>query len=201
MSTAIYARVSTRDKQDSENQFLQLRAEIQRRGLPEAIEYVDRVSAKNSTDRTQFLRMMADARKRKFDMVMVWALDRFAREGVYATFGYIEQLRACGVKFCSYSEPFFDTAGPWGEALIAIWAVLAKQERLRIVERVKAGLERAKSQGKVLGRRRAEVDVDEAKRLRAAGMLWPQVAEKLGVSRGSLMRALGRAGQDAGNYC
>lgn len=194
MSTALYARVSTRDKQDSENQLLQLRAEIQRRGLEPAAEYIDRISAKNSTDRREFLRMMEDAKKRKFNLVMVWALDRFTREGVHPTFGYIERLKACGVQFCTYQEPFFDTSGPWGDALIAIWAVLAKQERLRIVERVKAGLERAKSQGKTLGRpkKNRRIRVKRAQEMHDGGMSWFQIAVKMNVPRATLMRALGR---------
>ncbi len=193
MPTAIYARVSTRDKQDSENQFLQLRAAVNREGQPAAIEYVDRVSGKNSTDRAEFLRMMADAQKRKFDTVMVWALDRFTREGVHATFQYIEQLRKCGVQFKSYKEPFIDTSGPMGELFIAIFAVLAKQERLRIVERVNAGLDRARKQGKVLGRpKRVRINLKRAQWLRDEGMTWLGIAKTLKVPRATLMRALGR---------
>src|SRR5205807_843642 len=104
------------------------------------VEYVDQASGK-SGDRDSFRRLFADASRRQFDVVLVWALDRFTREGVLETFEYIRDLTKYGVEFESYSEAHFRTTGPAGELMLAVAAWIAKQERIRISERTKAGLE------------------------------------------------------------
>src|SRR5439155_848682 len=95
------------------------------------VEYVDQASGKTG-DRESFKRLFADASRRQFDVVLVWALDRFTREGVLETFEYIRDLGKYGVQFESYSEPHFRTTGPAGELMLAVAAWIAKQERLRI---------------------------------------------------------------------
>jgi DNA invertase Pin-like site-specific DNA recombinase len=148
---AIYARVSTRDRQETENQLRELRAYSHKQGWQIVGEYVDHESG-GKADRPQFRRLFEDAHRRKFDMVLFWALDRFSREGVLRTLTYLNDLESSGVEFKSYAERYIDSSGLFKEAILAILATLAKQERIRLSERVKAGLDRAKSEGRRLGR-------------------------------------------------
>jgi DNA invertase Pin-like site-specific DNA recombinase len=142
---AIYARVST-EKQDNENQLAQLRKFAKAQKWQLAYEYVD-VESGSKADRPQFKQMFADASRRKFDLLLFWSLDRLSREGVLPTLRYLETLTSYGVNWRSYTEQFFDSCGSFRDAVIAIMATLAKQERIRRSERTKAGLERARSQG------------------------------------------------------
>jgi len=150
-TVAIYARVSTRDKQETENQLRELRAYSKKQGWRIVGEYVDHESG-GKADRPQFRRLFDDAHQRKFDMVLFWALDRFSREGVLRTLTYLNDLELSGVEFKSYAERYIDSSGLFKEAILAILATLAKQERIRLSERVKAGLDRARSEGRRLGR-------------------------------------------------
>jgi DNA invertase Pin-like site-specific DNA recombinase len=187
---AIYARVSTKDKgQDTENQLFQLREYCARQCWTVAREYVDHESAK-SGKRDAFQELFLDATRRKFDIVLVWALDRFTREGVYETFGYIRRLTDHGVQFESYSEAHFRTTGPAGELMLAVAAWIAKQERLRISERTKAGIDRARRDGKHCGRPRKIFPRDEALRMRKNGASLRIIADKLGVSFMTVKRAI-----------
>lgn len=190
LTCAVYARVSTLDKgQDTENQLVQLREYCARSRWTIAEEYVDHESGK-SGKRDAFQRLFADASKRKFDVVLVWALDRFTREGVYETFEYIEKLNRSGVKFESYSEAHFRTTGPAGELMIAIAAWIAKQERIRISERTKAGLARARREGKHCGRPARVFRRDQAVQMRNDGMSLRDIAQQLGVSFMTVSRVL-----------
>lgn len=150
---ALYARVSKNDEsQDPQNQLNPLRDYAKALGGEIVEEYVDLASGGNS-DRENFLRMLNDADKRKFDLVLVWALDRLSREGISNTLGYLERLKRNGVALKSLQESWLDTRDEGlGQLLLAIFSWVAQQERRRIVERTKAGLERAKRQGKKLGR-------------------------------------------------
>lgn len=107
-------------------------------------------------DREQFLAMLEAASRREFDLVLFWALDRFSREGVLETLTYLRRLTGWGVGWRSLTEQYLDSTGIFREAVIAILAAIAKQERVRISERTLAGLERARAQGRVGGRPRAE---------------------------------------------
>jgi DNA invertase Pin-like site-specific DNA recombinase len=187
---AIYARVSTDDKgQDVDNQLLQLRAYCARQGWKISREYVDHVSGK-SGERDEFKRLFVDASRRLFDVVLVWALDRFTREGVFETFDYVRKLTTHGVQFESYTEAHFRTTGPAGELMLAIAAWIAKQERLRISERTKAGMERAKRAGKQIGRPCRVYDHDKVRRLRDDGFSLRAIARKLGISFMTVSRTL-----------
>src|SRR5271156_5769020 len=150
MNIAIYARVST-DKQDTENQLVQLREFAAMQGWKVTREYTDYESGSKS-DRAQFQQMFADASRRKFDLVLFWALDRLSREGVLETLQHLNRLTSYGVGFRSFTEQFFDSCGIFKDAVIAIMATLAKQERVKRSERTKAGLARVKAAGKALGR-------------------------------------------------
>lgn len=149
---AVYMRVSTKDKQDPENQRLQLIEYCKRQNWSIVDDYGDRLSGKESAGRDDFQRLMTDASRKRFDVVLVWALDRFTREGVEETFKHIARLRDYGVAFESYTEPHFRTTGPAGELMLAVSAWIAKQERIRLHERITAGVERAQSKGVSFGR-------------------------------------------------
>jgi len=156
---AIYARVSTDDRksetkrQNPENQLRQLREWCQRSGHTVTEEYVERESGRKGTaDRKELSRLLADAHKREFDLVLFWSLDRFSREGMAKTVSYLERLNRAGVAFHSYTEEMLSTDNELvRDILIAVMASLAKQEAIKISERTKAGLERARAQGKRLG--------------------------------------------------
>ena len=155
MRVAIYARVSTDDRgQDPENQLRQLREWCERSGHALIREYVDHASGRKGADgRKQFAAMIADAHRRQFDMVAVWALDRFSREGMVATIGHLQRLASYGVSFHSYSEPALSSDNEMTrDIVLAVLAALAKQEARRISERTKAGMERAKAAGVRIGR-------------------------------------------------
>src|SRR5690242_8273389 len=123
MRVAIYARVST-DKQETANQLLELRAFAAKQGWQIVFEYVDAGESGTKADRAELNKMFADASKRKFDMLLFWALDRLSREGVYQTLQYLKRLESAGVGFRSFTEPYFDSCGVFKEAIIAIMATL-----------------------------------------------------------------------------
>jgi len=182
---AIYARVSTRDKgQDPENQLEQLREYCRRQGWTIAGEYIDHETAKHG-NRNAFKRLFDDASRRAFDVLVVWALDRLTREGVWETFAYVRKLAGYGVQFESFTEAHFRTTGPAGELMLAIAAWIAKQERIRIVERTKAGIERARKAGKSIGRPKVVFDRARLAEMRKAGASWRTIASALGISTGT----------------
>jgi DNA invertase Pin-like site-specific DNA recombinase len=188
-SVALYARVSTKGKgQDTVNQLAPLREFAARNGWQIVREYVDQVSAK-SGNREQFQQMFADAEAKQFDLLLFWSLDRLSREGVLPTLQYLNRLTAYGVGWRSFTEQYLDSTGMFRDAVISILAVIAKQERVRISERVCAGLDRARATGKQLGRKaRTDIDVSEIARLRSEGLDWRQIAERTGVPRSTCYR-------------
>jgi DNA invertase Pin-like site-specific DNA recombinase len=195
MTAALYARISTHEgKQFAENQLRELRAFAARNGWTIYREYVDEVSgAKGRADRAQLAALMMDAAARRFDVVLVFALDRFTREGVLKAFQYIEQLNAWKVEFRSLTEPQFSTSGPHAELFVAIAAWMAKQERHRLQERIAAGVKRAKAAGRKLGRPAAVLDVQKARDLVQRGYSVRQTAAALNVNPSTLQRRLKRA--------
>ena len=184
MRAAIYARVSTLD-QEPENQLQELRRYVEARGWT-AQEYVDHgVSGTKDKDRRPALdRLVADARRRKLDTVVVWRLDRLGRSLKHLV-TLLDELQAFGVGFVSLDEGI-DLQTPAGRLQLHILAALSEFERCRIAERVQAGLARARSQGKRLGR--PYVD-GPRERLRAVeGLSVEAAAAQLGVSRSTLKR-------------
>ena len=120
MKAAIYARVSTADgRQDAENQLTQLRQFAATQGWKIAVEYIDHESG-GKADRAEFKKLFVGASQRRFDVVLVWALDRFTREGVAETFQHIKRLTSHSVQFVSYTEEHFRTTGAAGELMIAV---------------------------------------------------------------------------------
>lgn len=121
-------------------------------------EYTDQESGGKS-DRPAFIQLFSDAAKRKFDLLLFWSLDRFSREGTRKTIFYLQQLDDYGILYKSYSEQYLDSSGIFKDVIISILATLAKQEQIRLSERVRAGLEKAKSKGRVGGRPRISQEV------------------------------------------
>lgn len=194
MKAALYARVSTKDRgQDTENQLQQLRQFAQSMGWNIVAEYVDRKSGKTA-EREQFKKMFEAASKRQFDVLLFWSLDRLSREGVVETLNHLQRLTSYGVQWRSYTEQYLDSTGMFREAVIGILAAIAKQERVRLSERTVAGLERARSQGRVGGRPRAE-DADPKLQgkviaMRERGASIREIAAEVGKSTNTVMRLL-----------
>src|SRR5215831_16864311 len=187
---ALYARVSKKhSKQDSENQLAQLRTFAASQNWTIVHEYVDRATG-NHSDREQFQRLFEDASQRKFDLVLFWSLDRFSREGVLETLNHLQRLLSYGVGYRSFTEQYLDSCGIFKDAVLAILAVIAKQERIRISERVTAGLERARKAGRIGGRRPLIVDRDKIAELDADGWTIREIGEEMGVSPAFVCRIL-----------
>ena len=149
---SIYARVSTDDKgQTTDNQLLQLRAWCDRMGYRVVREYVEHESGGKGIEyRKQLAALFAGAARREFDLLLVWSLDRFSREGMAATVGYLQRLASHGVAFRSFTEEHLSTENELvRNILLATLSSLAKLEREKISQRTKAGLERARARGKV----------------------------------------------------
>jgi DNA invertase Pin-like site-specific DNA recombinase len=152
MKVAVYARVSTSDKeQDPETQLMPLREFCAAQGWEVYREYVDQAPANDLLHRVQWRHLLDDASKRKFDLLLVWRMDRAFRSVLDAA-TTLERLRTWGVGLRSYSEPWLDTTSPFGEALYYITVAYAQLERGILRERVKAGMDRARKQGKRIGR-------------------------------------------------
>ena len=186
---AVYARVSTRDRQDLSNQTDQLRAFCNRMGWEIVKEYTDRASGKRS-DRDQFQHMFEAASRREFDVVVFWSLDRFSREGVLETLQHLQRLTSYGVGWKSFTEEYLDSTGMFRDAVIGILAAVAKQERTRLSERVLAGLQRARKQGRIGGRPKAIVSHNKVRQLHDKGMSAVAIGAALGVSRMTVARIL-----------
>jgi DNA invertase Pin-like site-specific DNA recombinase len=185
---AIYARVSTKDKgQDTENQLAQLRGFAATQGWTVYREFVDHETGSKG-DRTEFQAMFVDASQHKFDLLLFWALDRLSREGVLETLQHLNRLTSYGIGFRSFAEQYFDSCGIFKDAVIAIMATLAKQERLRLSERTKAGLAQARLRGRVLGRPRLNIRFAQIASLRASGLSMRAIGRELGISEGSVRR-------------
>ena len=153
---AVYVRVST-EKQDVENQLRDLLPYCERKGYSVYNQYVDVVSGTKDS-RPAFTRMFRDAHQLKFDLVLFWSLDRFSRAGTLYTLTKMRELENLGVGWESYSEPVFSSVGEFKDVVLSIMATLAKMERDKISERTKAGLARAKAQGKFPGRPKGSKD-------------------------------------------
>ena len=174
MKVALYGRVSTADKdQNPVTQLLPLREFINAQGWVTYREYVDQAPATDLVHRVHWRTLLDDASKRRFDLLLVWRMDRAFRSVLDAA-TTLERLRAWGVGLRSYSEPWLDTTSPFGEALYYITVAYAQLERGILRERVKAGMERARKQGHRIGR--------------------PRVTERRGFSRrfGAILERLAR---------
>lgn len=197
MKIALYLRVSTDDKgQTVENQRLPLREFCAAQGWTDVREYADEASATDLRGRKAWRQLLDDAAKRKVDLVLVWRIDRAFRSVLDAA-QTLERFRAWGVGLRSYQEPWLDTTSPFGEALYYITVAYAQLERGILSDRTKAGMERARRQGKRIGRppvtsrpgfgeRWAAVQED----LQAGRLSRSQACRRLGIGYGTLLRLL-----------
>src|SRR6266436_4172621 len=177
----LYSRVSTLyHGQDPEVQSREIREYCQRRGWPLVGEYVDIGISGAKERRPQLDRLIADAHKRKFEVIVVWKFDRFARS-VSHLLRALENFRSLGVEFVSLSEQV-DTGTPTGKMIFTVLGAVAELERSLIAERVRAGLRNARAKGRKLGRPRKIASPDAITRLRSEGASWREVGRALGVS-------------------
>jgi DNA invertase Pin-like site-specific DNA recombinase len=184
----LYARVSTKGKgQDTKNQLAQLRDYCAKQDWTVVHEYIDHASAKTG-DRPQFKAMMDAASRHEFDLVLFWSLDRFSREGVLETLQYLRTLTSYGTGWKSFTEQYLDSCGVFRDAVLSILATIAKQERIRLSERVTAGLDRARKQGRVGGRPRVVTDRVKVAKLREAGHSLNQIATVMGLPKTTVAR-------------
>lgn len=200
---ALYLRVST-DKQTVENQRPDVDRIVAARGLDVAETYEEKESAVKV--RPEFDRMMRDARRGRFRVLVIWSVDRFGR-GALENLLAVRELDRVGVQVVSAVEPWLDTSGPFREPMLYLISWLAEQERKRLIERTKAGLETARRHGKRLGRVPAErripdkhkgrrLDLEGALVLIDRGASIRQAARAVGASEATLRRAIRRARDD-----
>jgi DNA invertase Pin-like site-specific DNA recombinase len=156
------------------------------RSLKITSEYVDVGISGSKEKRPELDRLMADAHRRRFDCVVVWKFDRFARS-VSHLLRALETFKAQGIEFISFSEQM-DTSTPAGKMVFTVLGAVAELERSLIVERVKAGLRNARAKGKRLGRPKRVVDGRRIAALRAQGAGWKRIAAEMGIGVGTLYR-------------
>ena len=183
---ALYMRVSTVD-QHPETQLLDLRQMAAQRGYEIVTEYTDRING-TKAKRPGLDEMMREARRAKFDVVLVWASDRIARS-VRHYLDVLDELNHLGIEFVSFRENI-DTGGPLGRAIVVIIGAIAELERNLIIERVRAGMRRAKLEGRHIGRKPLTLDRSAILRDRNRGQSLGQIAETHRISRTTVCRIL-----------
>ena len=191
MKVAIYARVSTNNGQDPEMQLRELREYCQRRAWEIIQEYVDVGISGTREKRPQLDKLLADAHRRHFDVVVVWRFDRFARS-VSHLLRALENFRSLGIEFVSLSEQV-DTSTPTGKMIFTVLGAVAELERSLIVERVRAGLRNARAKGKRLGRPRKAANQEVIGRMRSQGASWRAIGRAIGVSPATAWGAAAKA--------
>jgi DNA invertase Pin-like site-specific DNA recombinase len=188
LQAAIYARVSTINAgQDPTMQTRELEEYCQRRGWEVHGTYVDNGYSGKKDSRPSLNRMMQEAHERRFDVVVVWRFDRFARS-VSHLLRALETFNSLGVQFVSLCEQV-DTSTPTGKMIFTVLGAVAELERNLIVERVRAGLRYARSKGKRLGRPTKSIDAAQVRTLRAEGASWRTIARMMRVSVGTVFNA------------
>jgi len=160
---AVYCRVST-SEQDTQNQAVVLTEWAKQRDFEVALIYQEEESAWKAGHQRELARLLEDAKKRRFDIVLVWALDRLSREGSLAILTLVNRFKICGVKVLSYQESWTEAPGELGELLYALTGWVAKMESQRRSERTKAGLARVVAHGKKLGRPKGSKDKRKRRR-------------------------------------
>jgi DNA invertase Pin-like site-specific DNA recombinase len=187
---ALYMRVSTLD-QHPETQQYDLLQMAQQRGFEIVQQYVDHGISGTRTRRPALDQMLADARRGRFDVVLVWACDRLARS-VRHFLEVLDELNRLNLEFVSFRENL-DTGGPLGRAVVVIISAIAELERSLIVERVRAGMRRARLEGRHIGRRPLDVDRASVLRHREHGQSLTQIAKAFGIGRATVSRIIKEA--------
>jgi len=185
-TAAIYARVST-DKQKVDLQLNELHDFVARSGWTIYQEYIDQSFTGANTNRPAFLAMMEAAKKRKFDLLVVWKLDRLSRS-LKDLINTLDELGSCGIDFVSYDNNL-DTSTPTGKLVFQIVGAVAEFEKDIIRERVIAGLANAKLKGKRLGRPPIPPDIyEKADKMRAVGLSFRKIGRELGIDEGTIRK-------------
>ena len=184
---AVYVRVSTKD-QSVDMQVGDLERYSRERGFNIFKIYKDNGISGAKDNRPGLNQLMDDARKRKFDMVLVWRFDRWARSSKHLV-NSLHEFRNLGIDFISYQENI-DTSSPLGEAIFTIISAMSTLERDIIAERVKGGLRKARANGKRLGRPRSAVDTDKVVEYRKQNKSIRQIASEMNLSKGAVQRTL-----------
>jgi DNA invertase Pin-like site-specific DNA recombinase len=182
---ALYLRVSTVD-QHPESQGIELREFARMRACEIVQEYCDHGVSGTKVRRPALDQLLKDAHRHKFDAVLVWSCDRLARSTKHFL-QVLDELNELGIQFLSQREAI-DTEGPLGRAIIVIISAIAELERSLIVERVRAGMRRAKLEGRRIGRAPLDVDRVALVRDRLAGLSLTHTSRKYGISRASVVR-------------
>jgi DNA invertase Pin-like site-specific DNA recombinase len=190
---ALYLRVSTVD-QHPETQAIELRQFAQQRQYQIVQEYIDHGVSGSKARRPGLDQLLKDAHRRRFDLVLVWSCDRLARSTKHFL-QVLDELGELGIQFTSQREAI-DTEGPLGRAIIVIISAIAELERSLIVERVRAGMRRAKLEGRRIGRMPLDVDCVSLVRDRLSGMSLTNTAKKYGISRASVVRMVRESAQN-----
>jgi len=172
----------------TDSQLLDLRRYVRERGWDIFREFVDEGISGTKDSRPALNELMNDAKKRRFDVVLVWRFDRFARSTKHLILA-LEEFKNLGIDFVSYQENI-DTSSPLGSAIFTIISAVAQLERDIIAERVKAGLRRAKENGKQLGRPQSDVDRKQVRLLRSQGFSHRAIAAQLGISHSTVGQIL-----------
>jgi DNA invertase Pin-like site-specific DNA recombinase len=180
-TVALYARVSTKDKcQSTEKQLPDLRRFAQAHGYTVYKEYVEQESG-GTGKRSEFQALFTDAHQRRFYLVLFWGLDRFSREGALPTLQYLNQLQGVGYKYLT--EQYLDSVGLFQEAVISLEATLAKQERVRLSERTKAGMARRRAEGAQIGPpAKSAAVIEQIRALKANGLSKYAISKALTLS-------------------
>jgi len=190
MKAIIYTRVSTKD-QDAKNQIRELETYAAKEGW-EVLEIItDKLSGtKAAKDRPGLGKVMKLAAQKKFDVLLFWSLDRLSREGTRQTLGYLQALSDRGVRWHSFTEEYLSSLGAFADVVVSILSTLAKQERIRISERTKAGMDRAKAEGKAIGRPKGVMSnttrerIKNVKRYRdEEGLSFTKIGDHLKISK------------------
>src|SRR5438270_9959189 len=192
---ALYLRVSTLD-QNPENQALDLRRLAEQRGLEIVHEYVDHGISGARARRPALDQLLADARRGRFDILLIWACDRLARSTRHFL-EVLDELNRLNVEFLSFRENL-DTGGPLGRAVVVIIGAIAELERNLIVERVKSGMRRARLEGRRIGRPALTLNKEDIVRERRRGQSLGQIAKTFRISRTSVGRILAETGVPQG---
>ncbi len=182
---ALYARVST-SEQNVDLQLVELRKYVKDRGWMIYNEYVDIGQSGAKDSRPQLNQLMTDAKRKRFDVVLVWKFDRYARSLKHLVTS-LHEFQSLGIDFISLTEGV-DTSTPLGRCLFGIIGSMAELERDLIRERVQAGMRRAKEKGRAIGRPKVQLDIEEVKRLREEGRNVTEISRILNVSRANIYR-------------
>ena len=194
MKAALYTRVSTND-QSVEMQSSDLKRYCDQRGFEVYKEYSDQGVSGTKDKRPGLDELIADAKKKKFDAVLCWRFDRFARSTKHLITA-LEEFRHLGIDFVSFQENI-DTSSPLGKAMFTIVSAIAELERNILLERVRAGLKRAKENGRILGRpKRLDLDVKELQKMRYKEKLsFRQIAKRVKACPATVYKSLKNPGR------